>query len=47
MNPNLREILKEELQKFLNAGFIYPIADNEWVSPLVIVPKKMKNGEYV
>jgi spore coat protein CotF len=25
MNPNLREILKEELQKLLNAGFIYPI----------------------
>jgi hypothetical protein len=40
MNPNLREILKEELQKLLNAGCIYPISDNEWVSPLVIVPKK-------
>jgi hypothetical protein len=40
MNPNLREILKEELQKLLNAGFIYPISDSEWVSPLVIVPKK-------
>jgi hypothetical protein len=43
MNPNLREILKEELQKLLNAGFIYPISENEWVSPLVIVPKK--NGK--
>jgi hypothetical protein len=40
MNPNLREILKEELQKLHNAGFIYPISDSEWVSPLVIVPKK-------
>jgi hypothetical protein len=40
MNPNLREILKEELQNFFNAGFIYPISDNEWVSPLVIVLKK-------
>jgi hypothetical protein len=40
MNPNLREILKEELQKLLNTGFIYPILDSEWVSPLVIVPKK-------
>ena len=38
--PNLREILKEEIQKLLNAGFIYPISDSEWVSPLVIVPKK-------
>jgi hypothetical protein len=40
MNPNLREILKEELEKLLNAGFIYPISNSEWVSPLVIVPKK-------
>jgi hypothetical protein len=44
MNPNLREILKEELQKLLNARFIYPISDSEWVSPLVIVPKK--NGKW-
>jgi hypothetical protein len=44
MNPNLKEILKEELQKLLNAGFIYPISDSEWVSPLVIVPKK--NGKW-
>ena len=47
MNPNLREILKEELQKLLNAGFIYPISDSEWVFPLVIVPKKTGNEEYV
>ena len=43
MNPNLREIV-EELQKLLKAGFIYPISDSEWVSPLVIVPKK--NGKW-
>jgi len=28
------------MQKFLDAGFIYPISDSEWVSPLVLVPKK-------
>ena len=44
MNPNLKEIVKEELQKLLNTGFIYLILDNEWVSPLVIVPKK--NGTW-
>jgi hypothetical protein len=44
MNPNLKEIVKEELQKLLNADFIYPISDSEWVSPLVIVPKK--NGKW-
>ena len=39
MNPALREIVKDELQKLLNIGFIYPISDSQWVSPLVIVPK--------
>ena len=44
MNPNLRDIVKEEIQKLLEAGFIYPISDSEWVSPLVIVPKN--NGKW-
>ena len=39
MKPNMRDIVKEEIQKNLEAVFIYPISDNEWVSPLVIVPK--------
>src|SRR3984885_7727116 len=44
MNPNLREIVKEELQKLLKVNFIYPISDSQWVSPLVVVPKK--NGKW-
>jgi len=44
MNPALKDIVKEELQKLLDAGFIYPMSDNEWVSPLVLVPKK--NGKW-
>ena len=40
MNPNMRDIVKEEIQKLLEASFIYPILDSEWVSPLVIIPKK-------
>ena len=40
MNPALRDIVKEELQKLLNVNFIYPISDSRWVSPLVVVPKK-------
>jgi hypothetical protein len=40
MNPTLKDIVKEELQKLLNVNFIYPISDSQWVSPLVIVPKK-------
>ena len=28
MNPNVREVVKEELQKLLNVNFIYPILDS-------------------
>lgn len=44
MNPSMKEIVKSELQKLLNVGFIYPISDSQWVSPLVVVPKK--NGKW-
>jgi hypothetical protein len=44
MNPSLKDIVKEELQKLLHANFIYPISDSKCVSPLVIVPKK--NGKW-
>ena len=39
-NVALGDIVKNELQKLLNVDFIYPISDSQWVSPLVIVPKK-------
>ena len=40
MNPALIDIVKEEVHKLLDVGFIYPISDSQWVSPLVLVPKK-------
>ena len=40
MNPTLIDIVKEEVHKLLDVGFIYPISDSQWVSPLVLVPKK-------
>jgi hypothetical protein len=45
MNLTLKDIVKEELQKLLQANLIYPISDSQWVSPLVIVPKK--NGKWI
>jgi hypothetical protein len=36
--------VKDELQKLLNVIFIYPFFDSQWISPLVIVPKK--NGKW-
>ena len=44
MNVSLKDIVKEELQKLLDVGFIYPISDSKLVSPLVLVPKK--NGRW-
>ena len=44
MNPTLKDIVKEALQKLLNVNFIYPISDSKWVSTLVVVPKK--NGKW-
>jgi len=46
MNRPLKIILKEELQKLLDVGFIYPISESQWVSPLVIVPNKMASREF-
>ena len=40
LNPNLREVVRKEVQKLLDAGIIYPISDSKWVSPIHVVPKK-------
>ena len=34
MNPKYATIVKEEIDKLLNAGFIYEIEHTEWVSPI-------------
>jgi hypothetical protein len=46
MNPTLKDIVKEEIQKLLNVGFIYPISDSRWVSLLVVVPNKV-TGKWI
>ena len=40
MNPNYAKQVKEELDKLLNVGFIVPMEKAEWLSPIVMVPKK-------
>ena len=42
MNPNYAAKVKEEIDKLLKVGFIYPIDKATWLSPIVIVPKKNK-----
>ena len=40
MNPNSAKQVKEEIDRLLRVGFIYPIEKATWLSPIVIVPKK-------
>ncbi|GJR48974.1 DNA-directed DNA polymerase [Tanacetum coccineum] len=40
VNPNIKEVVKKEVIKLLDAGLIYPIYDSPWVSPVQVVPKK-------
>ena len=39
-----QEALLEEVKKLTKAGFIYPVEDSEWVSLVVVTPKK--NGKW-
>ena len=40
LNPIMKEVVKKEILKLLDAGVIYPISDSKWVSPIHCVPKK-------
>ena len=40
LNLMLKEVVRKEVLKWLNAGFIYAISDSSWVSPVHVVPKK-------
>ena len=43
MNPNYAAKVKEEIDKLLLVGFIWPVKQATWLSPIVVVPKK--NGK--
>ena len=40
LNPVMKEEVRKEVLKLLEAGLIYPILDSAWVSPMQVVPKK-------
>lgn len=40
LNPAMKEVVRAEVLKLLNAGIIYAISDSSWVSPVQVVPKK-------
>ena len=40
LNPLVKDVVRKEVLKWLNACFIYAISDSSWVSPVHVVPKK-------
>ena len=40
LNPTMKEVVRKEVVKLLDAGMIYPISDSPWVSHVHVVPKK-------
>ena len=40
LNNVMREVVKKEVLKLLDARIIYPVPHSEWVSPVQVVPKK-------
>jgi hypothetical protein len=36
----MKEVVMKEVIKLLDAGIIYPISNNKWISPTQVVPKK-------
>ena len=40
LSPIMKKVVKKEVLKWLNAGFVYAILDSPWVSPIHVVPKK-------
>ena len=40
LNPAMKEVVRAEVLKLLNADIIYAISDSSWVSPVRVVPKK-------
>ena len=39
LNPVMKEVVRKEVLKWLNAGFIYAISNSSWVSLVHVVPK--------
>ena len=38
LNPVMKDVVRKEVLKWLNVGFIYAISDSSWVSPVHVVP---------
>jgi len=43
LNPVLKEVVRAEIIKLLDAGIIYPIFDSQWVNPCKLCPKSLES----
>ena len=41
LNPVMKDVVRKEVLKWLNTGFIYAILDSSWVSPVMWFPRMM------
>ena len=41
LNPKYSLMVKEEIDRLLEAGFIYLVNNSEWVLSIVVIPKKV------
>ena len=37
LNPTMKEVVRAEVLKLLNAGIIYAMSNSSWVSPVQVV----------
>jgi hypothetical protein len=42
LNPAMHEVVRVDVIKLLDARIIYPISDSKWVSPIHVVPKRVR-----
>jgi len=42
LSPTMQEVVKKEVIKWLDHGIIFSISNNEWVSPVQVVSKKIE-----
>jgi hypothetical protein len=43
MNPNYVATVKQDINKLLADGFIQLIEEATWLSPIMVVPRRMAN----
>jgi len=42
LNPNYATVVKHDIDKLLTVGFIQPVNEATWLSPIMVVPRKKR-----